>query len=93
MRGRLRGRLLVAIGGFVAVAVFVPVSFFAQPSIGALVVALVAGAIVATITSSLAVNWFDEAVRPLTEAAQRMHEGDLGRARGDRPRRRRRTAR
>jgi two-component system phosphate regulon sensor histidine kinase PhoR len=40
-------------------------------------VALVSGALVGFIVSQLSVRWFDEAVRPLTDAARRMHEGDL----------------
>ena len=42
-----------------------------------LVLALVAGAVVGFVVSELSLRWFDEAVRPLTDNARRMHEGDL----------------
>jgi two-component system phosphate regulon sensor histidine kinase PhoR len=42
-----------------------------------LFVALGAGALVGFFVSELSVRWFDDAVRPLTDAARRMHEGDL----------------
>jgi two-component system phosphate regulon sensor histidine kinase PhoR len=42
-----------------------------------LFVALGAGALVAFVVSELAVRWVDASVRPLTDAARRMYEGDL----------------
>ena len=42
-----------------------------------LLVSLAAGGLVGFIVSELAVRWFDETVRPLTDAAKRMHDGDL----------------
>jgi two-component system phosphate regulon sensor histidine kinase PhoR len=39
--------------------------------------ALLAGAVAGAIVSELSVRWFDDSVRPLTDAARRMQEGDL----------------
>ena len=78
MRSRLRGRLLGAIGGLVGLVVFLSLSLFASGGVGLrLFVSVGAASVVAAVASSLAVRWFDEAVRPLTEAAQSMHAGDL----------------
>jgi two-component system phosphate regulon sensor histidine kinase PhoR len=45
---------------------------------GALVAsALLAGAVAGALVSELSVKWFDAIVRPLTDAARRMHQGDL----------------
>ena len=40
-------------------------------------VALIAGAISGFAIAELGVRWFDDSVRPLTNAARQMHEGDL----------------
>jgi two-component system phosphate regulon sensor histidine kinase PhoR len=42
-----------------------------------LATALLAGAAAGAIVSELSVRWFDDGVRPLTDAARRMQEGDL----------------
>ena len=78
MRGRIRVRLLVAT--WILVSSFVYASLAAlggRDGASAVLAAIVAGGIVGFIVSELSVRWFDEAVRPLTDAARRMHEGDL----------------
>ena len=79
MRGRLRVRLLVAIWSIVTLCVYVSLAMLTtidRPST-AIVLAVVMGGVAAFVLSELAVRWFDQAVRPLTDAAKRMHEGDL----------------
>ncbi|MBX3220900.1 MAG: PAS domain-containing protein [Labilithrix sp.] len=79
MRGKLRVRLLLLVWAVVSGSVLVcglvlPMS----DNLGALSAgALLAGAIAGAIVSELSVRWFDESVRPLTDAARRMQEGDL----------------
>jgi two-component system phosphate regulon sensor histidine kinase PhoR len=79
VKGRIRVRLLVATSILVSACVYASIAMFGRASDrGApLLVALGAGALVAFIVTELSVRWFDEAVRPLTDAARRMHEGDL----------------
>ena len=62
----------------VAGSVYVCGLILSTTNTGALLAsALLAGAASGAIVSELSVRWFDETVRPLTEAARRMHEGDL----------------
>ncbi len=78
MRGRVRVRLLVAT--WILVASFVYASLVAlggRDGASAVLAAIASGGLVGFIVSELSVRWFDEAVRPLTDAARRMHEGDL----------------
>ena len=79
MRGRIRVRLLVATWILVSSCVYAAFALLGGRLDGAwpVLVALVAGAGVGFVVSELSVRWFDEAVRPLTDAARRMHEGDL----------------
>jgi len=79
VRGRLRVRLLVATSALVTISVYASLALLGRAGRPeqALVFALGAGAIVGFVVSELAVRWLDEAVRPLTAAARRMHEGDL----------------
>jgi len=88
VRGRIRLRLLCATWALVSLSVLVFVSLFGDGSRGAhpdrpalgttlVVAALGVGAAVGFVVSELSIRWFDEAVRPLTDAARRMHEGDL----------------
>ncbi len=79
MRGRIRVRLLVATWILVSASVYASFALLGGRIDGAwpFLVALASGALVGFIVSELSVRWFDEAVRPLTDAARRMHEGDL----------------
>jgi two-component system phosphate regulon sensor histidine kinase PhoR len=79
LRGRIRVRLLVATWILVSASVCASFALLGGRMDGAwpFLVALVAGALSGFIVSELSVRWFDEAVRPLTDAARRMHEGDL----------------
>jgi two-component system, OmpR family, phosphate regulon sensor histidine kinase PhoR len=79
VRGRIRVRLLVATWVLVSSCVYASLAVFGRESGrgASLLVALVAGALVGFIVSELSVRWFDETVRPLTDAAKRMHDGDL----------------
>jgi two-component system phosphate regulon sensor histidine kinase PhoR len=79
VRGRIRVRLLVATWILVSSCVYAALAVLGRLGEGAapLFVALGGGALVGFIVSELSVRWFDEAVRPLTDAARRMHEGDL----------------
>ena len=79
MRGRIRVRLLVATWILVSASVYASFALLGGRTDGAwpFLVSLVAGALVGFVVSELSVRWFDEAVRPLTDAARRMHEGDL----------------
>jgi phosphate ABC transporter phosphate-binding protein len=80
LRGRLRARLLLAIWVLVSLSVALSLDLFGRApwSTTSLVVSLASGALVAFVVTSFAVRWLDEAVRPLTERARRMHDGDLG---------------
>lgn len=82
MRARLRVRLIAAIGMFVAVCVFLgralgagDVHFALTPS--SVAASIVIGFVAAFTLSHLVMKWLDDAVRPLTEAAHKMHLGDL----------------
>ena len=79
MRGRIRVRILAATWALASACVYVSLITLGRDALGgvAILVALLAGAVVAFIMSELAVRWFDDAVKPLTDAARRMHEGDL----------------
>jgi two-component system, OmpR family, phosphate regulon sensor histidine kinase PhoR len=81
VRGRIRVRILVATWALASVCVYASLATLgrnaAVGSSTALFVALLAGAFVGFVMSALSVRWFDDAVRPLTDAARRMHEGDL----------------
>jgi two-component system phosphate regulon sensor histidine kinase PhoR len=79
VRGRIRVRLLVATWILVSFCVYASLAVLGRSEGGAapLLVSVLAGALVGFIVSELSVRWFDEAVRPLTDAARRMHEGDL----------------
>ncbi|MBX3189100.1 MAG: PAS domain-containing protein [Labilithrix sp.] len=79
MRAKIRVRLLVASWILVSSCVYVSIVALGHgdPSGATLLAALGAGGLVGFVVSELSVRWFDETVRPLTEAARRMHEGDL----------------
>jgi two-component system phosphate regulon sensor histidine kinase PhoR len=79
LRGRIRVRLLVATWILVSASVYASFALMGGRIDGAwpFLVAVGSGALVGFIVSELSVRWFDEAVRPLTDAARRMHEGDL----------------
>lgn len=79
MRGRIRVRLLVATWLLVSSCVYASFALLGRTTGGTapLLLAIGGGALVGFIVSELSVRWFDEAVRPLTDAAKRMHEGDL----------------
>lgn len=77
MRGRLRVRLLVATWVLVSIAVYATLALAGRAEQSLLVHAFVAGGIVGFLVSELGVRWVDETVGPLTNAARRMHEGDL----------------
>ena len=79
MRGKLRVRILIAAWALTTLCVLGSLAIVGSGAFGlaTIVVALLAGAVVAFGMSELSVRWFDDAVRPLTDAARRMHEGDL----------------
>jgi len=77
LRGRLRVRLLVATWILVSIAVYATLALAGRAEQSLLVHAIVAGGIVGFLVSELGVRWVDETVGPLTNAARRMHEGDL----------------
>lgn len=79
MRGRIRIRLLLAIWAVVTGSVYLSGRGLAATANTDVlpITALVAGAIAGALISELAVRWLDETVRPVTDAAQRMQEGDL----------------
>jgi two-component system phosphate regulon sensor histidine kinase PhoR len=79
LRGRIRVRLLGATWILVSASVYASFALLGGRIDRAwpILVALASGALVGFIVSELSVRWFDEAVRPLTDAARRMHEGDL----------------
>ncbi len=79
MRGRIRVRLLVATWVLASCCVYGSLSIYGRAGSGGgpLAIALALGGLVGFIVSELAVRWFDETVRPLTDAARRMYEGDL----------------
>jgi two-component system phosphate regulon sensor histidine kinase PhoR len=78
VRGRIRVRILVATWALASFCVYVSLALQGRAGTGtAIGIALVAGGLVGFVMSELSVHWFDDAVRPLTDAARRMHEGDL----------------
>jgi two-component system phosphate regulon sensor histidine kinase PhoR len=78
VRGRIRVRLLVAVGSVVAGAIgLTGILLSAQDGVALAVTAVLAGAVAGAVISELSVRWFDESVRPVTDAARRMQEGDL----------------
>ena len=79
MKGKLRVRILIAAWALTTLCVLGSLAIVGSGAFGlaTIVVALLAGAVVAFGMSELSVRWFDDAVRPLTDAARRMHEGDL----------------
>ena len=79
MRGRIRVRILIATWALTTLSVVGAVAALGKDALGAFAIAvgLIAGVVVALVVSELSVRWFDDAVRPLTDAARRMHEGDL----------------
>lgn len=79
MRGKLRVRLLLLVWAVVAGCVVLSALALGVSQIGGAlaVAALVAGGAAAAIVSELSVRWLDESVRPLTDAARRMQDGDL----------------
>jgi two-component system phosphate regulon sensor histidine kinase PhoR len=86
MRGKLRARLLFVAWAVVTGSVVLSGLLTHATNTGGLIAAaLLAGLASGAIVSELAVRWFDASVRPLTDAARRMQEGDLDvRARVDR---------
>lgn len=79
MRRRILRRLFFAIWAVASLSVYAAISIVAQDRSGpvAVAVALPFGALVAFIAVALSSQWLDLTVRPITEAAKRMHEGDL----------------
>ncbi len=79
MRGKLRIRILSAAWALTTLCVLGSVMMLGagELRLATIIVALFAGAVVAFGMSELSVRWFDDAVRPLADAARRMHEGDL----------------
>jgi len=79
VRGKLRVRLLLLVWAVVAGSVYLSGLFLATTeNTGALAAsALLAGAICGAIVSELSLRWLDDSVRPLTDAARRMQQGDL----------------
>src|SRR5262245_3181423 len=78
VRGRIRLRLLLANWAAIAAAVCICGLAIDPRSIGRFAAgAVVVGAIGGIALSALAVRWFDETVRPVTDAARRMRGGDL----------------
>ncbi len=78
MRGQIRGRLLAASSLLVAACTYGGVRTLGSSGPATVLVAsLILGAFVGLIVSTLAMRGFDQAVRPLTEAARLMYEGDL----------------
>jgi two-component system, OmpR family, phosphate regulon sensor histidine kinase PhoR len=77
--GRLRVRLLVAIWAVVSLVVWGSLALLTASAgtTSAITVALVGGGAAAFALSELTLRWLEASVRPLTEAARRMHEGDL----------------
>jgi two-component system phosphate regulon sensor histidine kinase PhoR len=81
VRGRIRVRLLLTIWAAVAGSVYFCGLFVGRPGTfepGALAAAaLIAGAVLGIVVSGLIVRWVDDTVRPVTDAARRMQDGDL----------------
>lgn len=79
MRGRIRIRLLFAVWAVVSGSIVVSgLLLSVAANTGALAAtALLTGVVAGAFVSELSVRWFDETVRPVTDAARRMQEGDL----------------
>lgn len=79
IRGRLRVRLLVAIWTVVSVAVWASLALLTRSAgtVPSVVVALVLGGAASFLLTELSLRWLEASVRPLAEAARRMHAGDL----------------
>ena len=78
MRGKLRVRVLLLVWAVVGGSVSICGLLLETTNLGGLVAsALLAGALAGALVSELSVRWFDETVRPVTDAARRMQEGDL----------------
>lgn len=79
MRSRIRIRLLIASWALVSFSIFVTLVLFARNdrTFMSFAVALALGGVVSFVVTELAMRWLDDSVRPLTDAARRMHEGDL----------------
>ena len=79
MRGKLRVRLLLLVWAVVSGSVICCVLLLERSvNLGGLIAAGVfVGALAGALVSELAVRWFDDTVRPVTDAARRMQEGDL----------------
>ena len=78
MRGKLRVRLLLLVWAVVGGSVSICGLLLETTNVGGLLAsALLAGALAGALVSELSVRWFDETVRPVTDAARRMQEGDL----------------
>jgi two-component system phosphate regulon sensor histidine kinase PhoR len=79
VRGKLRVRLLLLVWAVVTGSVCAAgLILGVGQNVGVLfATALSVGAIAGALVSELSVRWFDDSVRPLTDAARRMQEGDL----------------
>lgn len=79
IRGRLRVRLLLAIWAVVSIVVWTSLAILGRDpgSPSAIVVALLGGAVAAFVLSELTMRWTEATMKPLADAARRMHEGDL----------------
>ncbi len=80
MKESLRVRLFVATAVFVMLSgvLAVAVRQWSGPHVAVAAAAIVGiGIAVGAAVSTLSIRWFKDTVRPLTDAAKRMHEGDL----------------
>jgi two-component system phosphate regulon sensor histidine kinase PhoR len=81
VRGRIRVRLLLSTWAAVAGSTYLCGQLVGQSGAfdpGALATAaIVAGGLAGLVVSGFAIRWFDRTVRPVTDAARRMQEGDL----------------
>ncbi len=79
MRARIRLRLFVATAIVVSACVYASLALFADGITGSTIffVAASSGGVAGFALAELAVRWLDETVRPLTETARKMHDGDL----------------
>lgn len=78
MRGRIRARLLLAIWAVVTGSVMGCTVLSGKPVPGrAWAIALALGALAGALVSELAVRWIDDSLKPVTDAARRMQQGDL----------------
>jgi two-component system, OmpR family, phosphate regulon sensor histidine kinase PhoR len=78
VRGKIRLRLLLGVWAVVTASVYITGLILAAPPAGSLfVAALIVGAASGALISEMSVRWFDQTVRPVTDAARRMHQGDM----------------